>query len=327
MKLLLSIKSVRSLVTEVLFYDKDLDNCLFEALLNEGFNLSALASRALGQGKSLIRHELDGDEFVMVISKSDDTLKVTAAAIGEPVEGGWWRLKYLYSDELSSTMLALLGALSLYKRVLPDLDVSQAAEKLIKTYFDKSKDDTSLIQLDADKIRKEEQRDQGPGREHLRAGYLSPPGSESVVGSAVSSGEKLVKDFSAENDVKPNDVKEDLAKIAIEGFTEAYAKPEKTGSEQIPADINDKIFNALKKGDFKEATKLLSDSYKKKSSSKKTWIVTWLRNNEGQIVDHVKNFLENPKSGSGLGDFDTFISDLVEKEMGHPGYSIVDAAM
>jgi hypothetical protein len=72
---------------------------------------------------------------------------------------------------------------------------------------------------------------------------------------------------------------------------------------------------------------LLSDSYKKKSSSKKTWIVTWLRNNEGQIVDHVKNFLENPKSGSGLGDFDTFISDLVEKEMGHPGYSIVDAAM
>lgn len=325
--MLISIRSLKTVINEVLVYDKDFNSCLFEALLNEGFNLSSLASRATNKGKALVKHDVDGDEFVIVVSKDEDGLKVTAAAIGETAGGGWWRLKYLYSDELSSTMLALLGALSVHSKVLPDLDVSQAAEKLIKTYFDKSKDDPSLVTLDADETRKKDQRDQGPEREHLRAGYLAPPDSSSVVDAALVSGNELIEDFAKESGLSLQQIKDDLAENAISGFTGAYSNPEKTGSEQTPKDITDKISAALANGNFKEATKILQSSYQKKASSKKTWIVNWLRDNEGEIISYVKKFLKNPQQGAGLGDFDTFISDLVEKELGQSGYSVVDASM
>lgn len=325
----LTNNSLKNLIRETVIHGKDFDCCLIESIFAESASFESLVSRPIRSGKALIRHKSsDGYDNVIVISKSKDgnELNAVAAAIGKSTGDGWWRLEYLYSNEPSSTPLALLGALVFYKKVLADLDVSKTAETLIKSYFDKSKDDPELIRLNADEQRIQMGRDAGTEKAHLRAGYLTPPGMESIIYKAMIAGDDYVSEIAESRGISEEKLKEDLAEQAVSGFETAYASEEKTGMEVIPQQTATELMNSISKFDFKRATRILKDAYSSKSSSRKSWVIGWLKPKQDIIVNLVKKALEKPDVYDELTAFDNILLQIVKREAGIPDFSVIGLA-
>ena len=290
-------------------------------------NVSSLAARAIKQGKCIVLHSDAGRDYALVVNTKSEVPEVVAAAIGER-EGDWWRLQYLYSKEISSTPLALLGALVAYKKVIPDLDVSPAAEMLIKNYFDNaskgSEPDPKLIELDADEQRVKSGKDKD--KPHLRAGYFPLPGSESMIKDALSRGAEVVKQLSKDSGKSEKEIKDEFSQMSEEGFTAAY-ESEQTGYANVPEEMEKELSALLSRSDFKELSRLLYSTYtaSNQRSSKKSWIPRWIKKNQEKIVDSIKK-LSGFSKDEGVKYFDKLVQKIIEKEESVPDYSILALA-
>jgi len=322
-------KNLGRLIEQTLYHNREFDACLFEALLLETPNIASLAGRASKQGKVIIKYSDGGRDYVVIAGKKDGNVEVTAAAIGEQ-EGKWWRLQYLYSKEVSSTPLALAGALVIHRQVIPDLDVSPAAEMLIKSYFDNimksGKPDPALIKLDADEQRVKSGQDQQ--KPYLRSGYYPPSGSDSTVYKAVWAGDELVEELSSSQEKPEDEVRGDLARIAEEGFTTAYDS-EQTGYAKIPEDISKRLSSFLESGDVAGLSRFIYQEYAnyagdKQKTMKKTWIPNWLKKNQDDIISVIKNIGDFEKNQQ-VKYLDHLLEKIVEREEGK-NYSIIDLA-
>jgi hypothetical protein len=319
-------KNLNRLIKEVLHHGRDFDVCLLETLLLEAANISSLASRAIKQGKCIVVHSEGGRDYVMVVNTKLENPEVVAASIGER-EGDWWRLQYLYSKEISSTPLALLGALSTFKKVIPDLDVSPAAEILIKNYFDNASragdPDPELIELDADEQRVKSGKDKE--KPHLRAGYFPLPGTDSMVSNAIAQGKELIKDLSTKLGKPEKEIKDEFAEMSEEGFSTAY-ESEQTGYAKVPEEIEQKLSSSISAGDFSELSRILYSNYTSdQRGSKKSWIPKWLKKNQEALLKSIKNTPGFSKD-EGLKYLDQLLGKIVEKEEDVSGYSILALA-
>jgi len=320
-------KNLNRLIREVVYRNRDFDVCLLETLLLEAANVSSLASRAIKQGKCIVLHSDGGRDYAMVINPKLEVPEVVAASIGEK-EGEWWRLQYLYSKEVSSTPLALLGALVTYGKVIPDLDVSPAAEMLIKNYFDNAnkggEPDPKLIELDADEQRVKAGKDKD--KPHLRAGYFPIPGSESMIKEATSRGNELVKVLSKGFGKSEQEIKSEFSEMSEKGFSSAY-ESEQTGYAKIPEEIEKELTDYLTHGDFQNMARLLYSTYTapNQRSPKKSWIPRWIKKNQDEIVKSIKK-LPRFSEDEGLKYLDKLIEKIIEKEENVSGYSILALA-
>lgn len=327
----LKSKNLRKLINEVVFRGRDFDTCLFEALLIEdGGTIVKMAMRG-ARNNVVVDHTSDGEDYVIVARKNDaGDLEAKAAAIGSS-EGGWWRLKYLYSNEprTSVTPLAILAALARFKKIIPDIDVSPEAEKFIKPYYESNVGsdgvpNPELIEPDADAERVKKNQDQN--KPWLRAGYYLPSGTESSIYKVKWEGDNAVEEMAEKTGKSPEDIKDMLANSARSGFSAAYDS-ERTGISKVPEEVAKDLGQATARKDLNAIAIKLYTAYKDHMESpqknkKKTWIPTWIKTNQNELAAAVA---KNP-DGKNAAYLDNLISKIIEREEGVPGYSILSLA-
>ena len=281
--------SLNKVIKEVFVHNRNINECLIEALLREALDWNSVVSDLIEDGKSIAEYSVSGEDYIMVISiGEDDQLKVDAAAIGY-TEGDWWRLHLLYSDDVSSTPMALLGALALHKKVIPDLQVSPEAQALVKGYYQKSKkSDPGSIEDNADPQRIKSGEDEN--KPWLRAGYYPPTGTESNILAAKNKGNAVVKKVAKDQGKKPEEVLLNLAKTAKGSFSAAYSSSERTGMDKLTKDVDNSLLKKLFAHQFISLSDDLLYVYKHKGS-KKSWIPEWVGERQEEIKKAIADFL------------------------------------
>lgn len=151
---------------------------------------------------------------------------ITATQGGDNV----WRINKMYADNASAAILLLAATLESLKKVYADYSVSPAAQQVIKRYFDKVKDDPTLVTLNDDPYRNHP-KDNDP--DFLKAAFLGPVGFN--MRAAVKQAELAIDDVLIDQDQE--DVENAILDAASYGFDTAYSDNMKTKRKKRASDV------------------------------------------------------------------------------------------
>lgn len=140
----------------------------------------------------------------------------------------------MYADNASVAIMLLAATLQSLRKVYADYSVSPAAQQVIKRYFDKVKNDPTLVTLNDDPYRNNSHDNDPPW---LKAAYLGPVGFN--LEAASKQAELAIDDVLADQD--QDDVEHALFDAASYGFNVAYddngrTKSRKKASSDVPSE-------------------------------------------------------------------------------------------
>lgn len=200
-----------------------------ELLLTEA-NAIDFANNLIGR-YGVIKYQFFDHKITFVVVSANEKVKydnvvtipkvvglITANQGGNDV----WRINKMYADNASAAIMLLAAALESLGKVYADYSVSPAAQQVIKRYFNRVKDDPTLVKLNDDPYRNKPEDTDEP--DFLKAAFLGPVGFN--MRAAVKQADLAIDDVIDGQD--PEEVERAILDSASYGFDTAYDSDVKT---------------------------------------------------------------------------------------------------
>lgn len=215
-------------------------------LLNE-IDVARFARRAKGKaildisaskGSALIL--VDPNKPVVTGSGDLEIPKVLGTVSAFPYakgKAGAWVLHQFYADNPMNAIVLLSAAMKAFGTIIPDSSVSPAARNMIKTFYDKNKDDPNkitqnFISGDGQENMSNKSNLDSDRWEHdfLNAAYHA--GDEFPLDQFISTGREMLRSYADKQGVSTSKVLVATARAMQQGWKEAYRDEKKTGRDK-----------------------------------------------------------------------------------------------
>lgn len=225
-------------------------------VITEAGDVLALAARGAKNRAIVVCDALDSssgssEQSEMIVCDAEGR-SVASAQPGDDIEGEdgetWTQLQRLHADTPFDAVLVLYAALVTWKRVIPDIQTSVAAQAVIRRYWLANKDDPTRVVndvLDTDSAGLVTLDGASADDGYMRAGYLAPSDGPDIS-AALRRGEKM-------SERNPVAVQTNLRDESRKGFDNAYrdvrrTKADKARYASAPADesnVFDRTYRSL----------------------------------------------------------------------------------
>ncbi len=194
--------------------------------------------------------------------------KVFGIAIVEHKFDGYYQLTRLYADTAVASIVLLAATLEYWERVIPDTNVSPAAQQVIKRYYNQQKDNNTLIDPNFNTLNNSK-------LDYLNAVYLGPVGFN--IKNAFKLGYQAITVAAKKSSIE--DVEDMLLDAALDGFDRAYddnIKTKRTFDDLLNASATEDLIAELERG--------------LRGGTTRAKTLAWLKIHGNEIQDQIEDY-------------------------------------